>query len=248
MQYPIGEVAARTGITVRTLHHYDDLGLLVPDRTPGGARVYSDADIERLGEILTYRALGVDLGRIGALLEGGGDEVAVLRRRRGEVAAHIERLRRVLSELDARLEGHDMDPEKIKEVFGDFDPDGELAAEAEERWGDTDAYAESRRRTAGYGAEDWERIRTEGDDIGNRFGAMVDAGVDPESEEAMDLAEEHRLHITGAYYECSYEIHAGLADMYVADPRFAAYWDEGFGEGTAAFVRDAILANAIRNA
>ena len=140
-----------------------------------------------------------------------------------------------------------MDPDTIKDVFGDFDPDGALAAEAEERWGDTDAFAESRRRAAELGPEDWERIRAEGEAIGHRFGAMVDAGVDPESDEAMDLAEEHRRHISGAFYDCSYEMHAGLADMYVADPRFTEYWDEGFGTGTAAFVRDAITANAIRN-
>lgn len=248
MHYPIGEVARRTGITVRTLHHYDELGLLVPDRSETGQRLYAAADLDRLAAILTYRALGIGLARIAQLLEGDEDEGAVLGRRRREVIEHIERLRRVLADIDAQLEGQDMDPDKIKDIFGDFDPDGGLAAEAEERWGDTDAWAESRRRVAEYGPEDWERIRAEGEDIGHRFGAMVDAGVDPGSEEAMDLAEEHRRHISGAYYSCTYGIHAGLGDMYVADPRFSAYWDDGFGEGTAAFVRDAIIANAVRNA
>ena len=106
-------------------------------------------------------------------------------------------------------------------------------------------WAASQRRTGSYSEDDWRTIKAEGQDIGDRFGALVDAGVDPESDEAMDLAEEHRRHISRWFYDCTPEIHSGLAEMYVADQRFTDHW-EAFGIGTAAFVAKAIDANAVR--
>lgn len=244
MHYSVSEVARRTGVTVRTLHHYDEVGLLVPERDASGFRTYDDADLDRLAEILTYRALGIGLDEIGGLVDGEAEPASVLKRRRDLVRHQMDRLGRVLEELDDRLEGAAMAPERIKEVFDGFDPDA-YAAEAEERWGDTDAWAESQRRTGKYTEEDWRAIKAEGEDIGDRFGTMVDAGTDPTSAEAMDLAEEHRRHISRWYYECTAEIHNGLGEMYVADARFTAYW-EAFGEGTAQFVSTAITANALR--
>ena len=110
-------------------------------------------------------------------------------------------------------------------MFGDFDPD-EHAAEAEARWGDTDAYRESARRTAAYSKADWDRIKAEG--------------------MAVDAAEAHRRQIDGAFYPCSYEMHTGLAAMYLADPRFTAT-HEAVAPGMARYVHDAILANAARH-
>lgn len=245
MTYTVGEVAARSGVTVRTLHHYDEIGLLVPRRSPTGTRLYDATDMDRLAEILTYRALGFGLDRIAEILDDGADAVDELRRQRLLVSEHIARLERVLVDLDERLEGHTMEPEKLKELFGDFDPDGDYAAEAEERWGDTEIWAESQRRTKRYGATEWARIKAEGDDIANRFGVLVDAGEDPASDEAMDLAEAHRAHISRWFYDCSTEIHVGLGEMYVTDPRFRDHW-EAHGEGVASFVSAAIMANANR--
>lgn len=243
MPYTVGEVSQRTGVTIRTLHHYDALGLLVPERTAADVRVYDDEDLERLAGILTWRALGVPLDRIGDLLDGG-DEVTELSERRRAVRAHLARLERLLVDLDERLKGHDMDPDTIKAVFDGFDPDSH-AAEAEERWGDSDAWTDAQRRTGSYGVEQWQTIKAEGDGIGDRFGLLVDAGVDPASTEAMDLAEEHRAHISRWFYDCTPEIHAGLAEMYATDARFTEYW-EAFGEGVTAFVSAAIAANAAR--
>ncbi|MEX1287035.1 MAG: MerR family transcriptional regulator, partial [Acidimicrobiia bacterium] len=93
MPYTVGEVSQRTGVTIRTLHHYDALGLLVPERTAADVRVYDDEDLERLAGILTWRALGVPLDRIGDLLDGG-DEVTELSERRRAVRAHLARLER----------------------------------------------------------------------------------------------------------------------------------------------------------
>ena len=118
-------------------------------------------------------------------------------------------------------------------------------AEARGRWGDTEAYAESRRRTEGYSDSDWGRIRQELADIEQGLARAMEDGAPPDAERAMDLAEEARLHIDRWFYPCSREMHAGLADMYTSDKRFAAHYEER-AAGLAAFVSAAIKANAER--
>jgi hypothetical protein len=119
------------------------------------------------------------------------------------------------------------------------------AEEAEQRWGGTPEFAESQRRTAAYQEDDWERIKSEADDVSARFAALMSAGAAADSTEAMDLAEEHRRHISRWFYDCSSDIHRGLGTMYVDDPRFAANY-ESVATGLAAYIRDAIHANASR--
>ena len=131
-----------------------------------------------------------------------------------------------------------------KDLFGGFDP-AKYEAEAKERWGDTDAYKESARRTKDYGPEEWKRIKAESDDIYRRVAALVAAGEDAGSAAAMDLAEEHRLHFDRYFYPCSHAMHCGLGQMYVADSRFTETMD-AYGPGTAAFLAKAIEANATR--
>ena len=131
-----------------------------------------------------------------------------------------------------------------REATSDFDPD-EHAQEAEERWGDTDAYKESQRRVAGYSKQDWLTIKAEGEDISRRFADAMKSGADPADDATMGLAEEHRRYISRWFYECGYDIHSGLGEMYVADPRFKATY-EAVAEGLATYIRDAISANAAR--
>ncbi|GAA2373605.1 TipAS antibiotic-recognition domain-containing protein [Nonomuraea africana] len=120
--------------------------------------------------------------------------------------------------------------------------DNPYADEAAERWGGTDAWAESQRRTASYGEEDWRRCMAESGEISARLAALMRSGVAASSREATDLAEEHRLHISRWFYECTPEIHRGLGEMYVADPRFTATIDEA-APGLAEYLRAAILSN-----
>jgi MerR family transcriptional regulator, thiopeptide resistance regulator len=138
----------------------------------------------------------------------------------------------------------DLTPEERFELFGDFDVDGH-AAEAKKRWGETDAYKESRRRTARYSADDWRAIKSEAGEIEAGFATLLSAGDPAEGERAMDLAERHRLHIGRWFYQCSTEAHRALGEMYVADARFAKHFEDR-AEGLAGFVRDAIAANAQR--
>ncbi|MEU6811019.1 MerR family transcriptional regulator [Streptomyces sp. NPDC046831] len=251
MGYSVGEVAAFAGVTVRTLHHYDDIGLLVPSgRSHAGHRRYGDADLDRLQRILFYRELGFPLEEVAVLLDDPhADPRAHLRRRHELLTARIERLQRMAAAvehaMEARRMGIDLTPEERFEVFGDQDPE-QYAEEAEQRWGGTAQYAESQRRAARYTKDDWKRMRAEADAWGERYGALVDAGEPPAGEAAMDLAEEHRQHIRAWFYDCSYELHQGLAEMYVADERFKAYYD-ALRPGLAEHLREAILANAARH-
>ncbi len=250
--YSVGQVAEHAGVTVRTLHHYDEIGLLVPSgRSPAGHRRYEDEDLDRLQQILFHRELGFPLDEVAALLDDpGADPMAHLRRQHDLLTERIDRLTRMAAAvehaMEARKMGIKLTPEEKFEVFGDFDPD-EYAEEVERRWGDTDAYRQSQQRTASYTKEDWLRIQSAADDLNARIAALMGSGAEAESEAAMDLAEEHRQQICGFYYDCSYEMHTCLGEMYVADERFTAYY-EAIGAGMAAYLRDAIVANAVRKA
>jgi hypothetical protein len=129
-------------------------------------------------------------------------------------------------------------------AFADFDP-AEYEDEARARWGDSAAYRESVRRTASYTRADWERLAAESGEIYAAFVALKEAGVPPESDEAMDVAERHRAHIGDWFYPCSPETHVGLGEMYVRDARFTENIDR-HGAGLAAYMSTAILANGVR--
>ncbi|WP_432986605.1 TipAS antibiotic-recognition domain-containing protein [Dactylosporangium sp. CA-233914] len=135
-------------------------------------------------------------------------------------------------------------PEEKRELFGDFDPD-QYAGEAEQRWGSTEAYKQTQRRTAKYTKADWERIKGEAAQNQAGFADAFDQGIPAGDARAMDLAEAHRQHISRWFYDCPFEAHRGLGDMYVADPRFTANYDTEH-PGLAQYVRDAIHANADR--
>ena len=249
MHHTVGDVAAMAGVTVRTLHHYDEIGLLSPSgRSGAGYRQYETADIERLQRILVYRELGFGLEQIAVLLDGDVDRVAHLRRQHELLNDRITRLQRMAATVRRTMEAHTMgislDPHEMLEVFGDHDPT-EHAAEAEQRWGDTDPYRESQRRTSQYSKDDWLRIKAETGANQERVAAALRAGLPADGDEAMDAAEEHRRQLSEWFYDCSYDMHRGLADMYIADPRFTATYEK-VAPGLAQYLRDAIHANADR--
>jgi hypothetical protein len=148
--------------------------------------------------------------------------------------------------LEARMNGMSLTPEEQKELFGEGFSE-EYAREAEERWGDTDAWRQSRDRTTRYTKDDWRRIAAEGEQVTERFAALRRAGTPPDAVAAMDAAEEHRAYIDRWFYDLGYPMHRGLADMYVTDPRFTRTYDDQ-EPGLARYVRDAIHANADRHA
>ena len=244
----VGQVAAAAGVSVRTLHHWDAVGLLVPSgRTSAGYRTYGPDDLERLRQVLTYRALGFSLEDVRRLLDDPEvDALDHLRRQQTLLADRIAQLQSVAAlvsrAVEARSMGIDLDPQELREVFGDEDPT-QHAEEVRERWGETDAYAQSHARTSRYSKQDWLEVKAEVEDVERRFAEALAAGLPPDDPSVTAVAEAHRLHISTRFYDCSPEMHSGLADMYVADERFAAHYDRR-APGLAQYVHDAVKANA----
>lgn len=241
----VKQVSELAGVTARTLHHYDEIGLLAPSsRSEAGYRLYSYDDLVRLQEILVWRALGFSLAEIKALLDDRQyDRGSALRRQRELVELERERLAASARALDVALEDHEQGrPMKEATMFDGFDP-SEYADEVRERWGHTGAYQESVARVAGYGETQWSEIRSESERIVRDFAALLGGGEDPRGERGRAVAERHRLHISRWFYPCSLGLHRGLGEMYVSDERFARGY-ERHAVGLAAYIREAIVANA----
>jgi DNA-binding transcriptional MerR regulator len=253
--YQVKEVAELTGVSVRALHHYDERGLLVPSRrSAAGYRLYTDADLLRLQQVLIARELGLSLDEIKRSLDDPTyDRRAALSLQRAELAARIERTSALLRAVDAALSALDeegdptmekMGREELAQLFEGFDP-ARHEEEAKERWGDTAAYAESARRTRDYGKADWERYKAESHVIMLAAAELFGAGADVEGEEARSVAERHRHLIDRWFYPCDRAMHARLAEMYEADLRFSENIDK-YGEGLTPWLSGAIRANARR--
>lgn len=248
--YTVGGVAELSGVTIRTLHHYDEIGLLSPGgRSASGYRLYEETDLDRLRHILFYRELGFDLKEISTIMDDPNtDLLGHLRRQRGLLVERIERLNAMVDAIDHEMEARTMDirltQEERFEVFGEFRPE-DHAEEAERRWGETESYKESQRRVSKYRKEDWQRLKAEEEEVRARLAAAFEGGLAPDSEEAMAAAEAHRQHIGRWFYECGHDMHRGLTDMYVGDERFRSHYDTQT-PGLAAFIREAAHANADR--
>lgn len=247
----VGQVAETLGVTVRTLHHYDEIGLLTPsERSLAGYRLYTDEDLLRLQHVVVYRRLGFPLEQISELLDGGATDAVVehLHRQRAAVMSRLEEMRDLVTAIDLALEqemtGNKLTDDEMRELFGDsFDDD--YAEEAQQRWGDTDAWRQSQRRTARYTKADWEQIKRAQEANGAAFVAAMEAGEDADSKAAMDAAETSRWIIEQWFYDITPDFHRNLGDMYLQDPRFTKTYED-IRPGLAQFVRDAIHANADR--
>ncbi len=222
--YPIGEAADILHVTTRTLRHWDSIGLLTPTwRTWADHRLYTDEDLETALQILVYREAGVPLKEITELLAEPVTAANRLRRQRELLVERIGHLHRMVRAVDEILEEDGMNDkkmttgEKIKLFGGDWKP--EYQDEAEERWGGTPEWEQSQRRAATLTKEDWHRVKEEQDAF---VAALADAAarrVEPGSEEAARLVDQHRATID-QWYDMSRSRQVLLARMYVADERF----------------------------
>lgn len=243
----IKEAARLAGVSVRTLHHYDEIGLLVPRRrSAAGYRLYDRQDLLRLQQILIGRELGLSLQEIGRSLDDPGFDLGqALRSQRQQLQGRAERTAAMLRSVDAALaildaeRGGSVD---MKTLFDGFDP-SQYEEEARQRWGHTDAYKESARRASRYTEEDWKRLKAEQDGIYSDAVAAMNAGAAPADPVAMRVAERHRLLLERWFYPCSKAMHRGLADLFEADARFAQNIDR-YGKGLTPFFAAAIRANA----
>jgi DNA-binding transcriptional MerR regulator len=243
----VGAVATLTGVSVRTLHHYDHIGLVVPSvRTAAGYRGYTDADIERLHMVLVYRSVGLQLVAIRTLLDDErADVLKLLAHQHGLLLDQADRLRHTIKAVEELMSAHrsgiQLTAEEQVEIFGTTAFNAEYATEAEDRWGETDAWKQAQQRVAGYAKSDWVQIKAEGDALLEALAHAKHHGVEPGSEEANDLAARHRASIE-RFYKCGDEMHRGLAQMYLADERFTRYYDD-VAPGLAQFVHDIVVAS-----
>jgi DNA-binding transcriptional MerR regulator len=197
---------------------------------------------------MSFKLLGFPLEEIRRLLSDPTFDVrAALELQRRLLTEKTEEVRALIGAVDAALaaldkgEG-DMDDAVKFAPFGDFDP-ALYEEEARERWGDTAAYREAARRTAGYGPTQWAEVQAESDGIYRALAVRLAAGAAPTEAAVAELAERHRRHIDRWFYPCSMELHRALGEMYVSDERFTRNLDR-YGAGLARFLRDAIAANA----
>lgn len=244
MELSIHEVTKVTGVTSRTLRHYDDVGLLTPSRTgANGYRFYDDDALVRLQRILLLRELGLALEEIRAVLDREKDEVRALRAHLDWIDAERERLERqraAVSRTITALEGGD--EIVAKDMFDGFDHT-QYKDEVVERWG-AEAYQKGDSWWRSLGDEGRERFLDEAAALSAAWTAGADAGLDPASDEAQALAQRHvdwLSGIPGTPGHGSGAVDKGyllnLADMYVADPRFAENYR---GETGATWVREVI--------
>lgn len=232
----VKEVSEKTGVSVRTLHYYDEIGLLRPEgTTEAGYRLYSHENLRRLQNILLLRELEFPLKAIARILDDP----------KTDKAAAMEQQIRLLTMKRNRLSGLISLAERIRKGedivdLKSFDKShiDKYAKEAKERWGDTEEYKESERRTGPYGMEQWRAVTQSIEDCFVGFGALKDKG--PASEEAKLQAKALQDTITANYYNCTREILSHLGRMYVADDRFRENIDRMGGEGTAEFAARAI--------
>ncbi len=246
--YRVKDVARLAGVSVRTLHYYDEVGLLTPHgRSAAGYRIYSEDDLLRLQQIVIRRELGFPLEEIRAALDDPGhDPKAALLAQKAELERRAERTRTMLQAIDSALsvlEGHAqrgyvMSTTDMKRLFDGFDPSAH-EEEAAHRWGSTEAFAIAKARTARYTESDWKTIKAEQAAVYADLAAAKAAGRDPSEASVAALVERHRVVIDRWFYPCDAAMHRQLADLYEGDPRFAANIDR-FGAGLTPFLVAAI--------
>lgn len=247
----VGRVADLVGVSVRTLHHWDTIGLVRPSgRSWSGYRLYDAEDVARIHRVLVYRELGLALAQIGEILDDPSvDPREHLQRQRTLLEERIRRLERTARAVDEMIERTDMthengirlSAEEQARIFGaDWDP--AYQDEARERWGGTEAWKQSAARTREWGPEQWQQVKDELETVESALADALARGIAPGSEEANALAERHRATIA-RHYDCTRSMQVVLARMYTEDPRFAAHYDER-AEGLAAWLRAVIEENA----
>ncbi|WP_329013848.1 MerR family transcriptional regulator [Streptomyces sp. NBC_00690] len=243
----VGQVSTCLDVTVRALHHWDEIGLARPSlRTTAGYRLYTPGDLERLHRIVVYRELGLGLDRIRAVLDDSTTDVpGALRAQRTQVAERIDRLQQLSSGLDRMIDAHERGPllsvEQQAAVFGPhWNPNG--PAQARQRYGDTTQWRQYAERSASRTPEEWQAIADDIAGLDRALGDAMDAGVTPGSPEANQLVERHR-EVFASYFPLTRQMQVCLGRMYEADPGFAAHYDS-IRAGLATWLRQIIDASA----
>jgi DNA-binding transcriptional MerR regulator len=236
------------GVTVRTLHYYDQIGLLPPaGRTEpesgrsAGYRLYGEAELLRLQQILFFRELDVPLAEVRQILDDPDfDEVAALEHHRGMLHGRMERLGRLLKTIDRTIDRLTEDDVTLtdEELYEGFSTEQieRYKREAREMY-DPELVEESERRVKGMSREKWKAVQAEGQAVTTRIAALMDH--DPSDAEVQEMVARHHAWIEN-FYACSAEIYRGLAQMYVEHPEFRAFYEK-VQPGLAEYLSAAML-------
>ena len=235
----ISEVAKLTGITVRTLHYYDEIGLLKPSEiTEAGYRLYSREDLEILQQILFFRELDFPLSQIKEIMNNPNyDKEEALKKQKELLIQLRQRIEGLIKLIEKRIEGDNNMSFKEFDMNEIEENKKKYAKEVKERWGTSKAYEESEKKTSSYNKEKWGDINQETSEIFKGFAELRNS--DPGSEEVQELVRRWQKYITDNFYTCTNEILSGLGLMYVEDERFKENLDKN-GEGTAKLMAEAI--------
>ncbi|MFI1469191.1 MerR family transcriptional regulator [Streptomyces wuyuanensis] len=243
----VGRTAALVGVSVKTLHHWDAIGLVRPsERTWAGYRVYSGKDVARIQLVLVYRELGFPLAEIGQILDDPKTGArARLRRQRSQLVERIARLEAMVHAVDRMVEASGtamrLSQREQLDVFGDgWQP--AWVDEAEERWGDTAQWSQYAERAAGMTAAQWTEVAAATAALDADLARAKLSGAVPDSGEARELAERHRA-LLSTYFDCTHAMHVCIGRMYASEPGYARHYD-AVAPGLARWLRDVILANA----
>lgn len=235
MKMQIKEFADFTGVSVRTLHYYDEIGLLKPSATAeNGYRFYDEKSLSRMQEILFFRELDFSLKSISEILSSPDyDKNKALKEQKRLLLMKKERLETLIESIDRATKG-----EIVVDAFKNTDYD-KYRKEVKERWGKTEPYAEYTEKSKGYTKDKYNALTDGLEEIFADFSQCMNESKDSASEEAQALVKRLQQYITDNFYTCTKEILKGLGQMYVLDERFKNNIDKK-GSGTAEFVRGAI--------
>ena len=239
MKMQIKRFSECTGVSVRTLHYYDQIGLLKPaevdERT--GYRLYDEACFARMQQILFFRELDLPLKTISEILSAPGYDAAdALLAQRELLRRKKERLERLITAVDEALQGGTMNMTALEK--NDFE---QYKAEAKEKWGGTKAYAEYESKSRGRTSEESQALGEGMEEIFAAFAVCMQSGQSADCAQAQALARQLQEYITAHFYTCTKPILAGLGQMYTADERFRANIDR-HAPGTAEYAGKAIEA------
>lgn len=236
MKMQIKEFADFTGVSVRMLHYYDEIGLMKPAWVDPitGYRYYDEQSLLRMQEILFYRELDFSLKSIGDMLSSPDyDRQRALEDQKKLLTLKKERLERLILAIDGAAKGENVMTAFDKHAFEKYKD------EAKQKWGQTAAYQEHAEKTWNYTNQTWGELAEGLDRIMAEFALCMKRGETPDSSEAQQLVKTLQSHITDNYYTCNDQILLGLGQMYVGDERFRQNIDR-HGDGTARFICDAV--------
>lgn len=247
MEYSIHELARLSGVSTRTLRWYDQIELLKPGRVAdSGYRYYGPAQVDRLQDILTYRALGVELARIRELLDAPAfDRRAMLREHLAALQRQKARLETLIRSVEETLHCEERkEPMNDEAKFAAFKE--QLAAEnetaygqeARQKYGDAPVDA-AKARLLGMTQSQYQTWCSLDEELRRRLEAAVAAGLAPDSEEGRALCDLHRRWLAMTDPKLTPARHKGIAELYVLDERFTAYYDRAT-PGCARLLRDAV--------